>query len=192
MKNFIDLSKDESKINNVKDGIILDTNVWIFLQSASLATNNTGYQISHYMNSYKRLLESDTDIYTSEFIISEFINRSIRMSMQSYRNSIGKKNEPYNYKKDYCSTDDFENNYKSIIGIAYDEIWNTTKHLEISQDNLTRSLSNCSTNDFNDQIIINEAKDNNLPILTDDADYIKYAYYDDDLFIYSYNNLMNK
>lgn len=189
MENFVDLNKNSDDLGKIRNGIIFDTNIWVFLQSASLATNNGGYRIKQYMNAYSTLLKNNVNIYTTDFIISEFINTSIRLSMKQYKISIGKSNKAYSYKNDYCKTNDFEKNYDAIIGIARDEIWGTTKHIRVSKSNLERCLTQPS-NDFNDQIIINEATDNNLSVLTDDADYIKYTIFNTKLKVYSFNSLI--
>lgn len=175
MSIYVDLNQRENEILKCKKGILLDTNVWLFLQNISISSHRSGYNVESYSRIYKKILENDIPIYTSKTIISEYINSAIRIEKNNYYES--KDINPYekNYKKDFAKTNGFEDKYQTIIDSAKQDILDMSLLTEISENMLNESLKNCEIQDFNDQIIINTALENNLGILTDDKDYIKYC-----------------
>lgn len=175
MSAYIDLNKHANKILQCKNGILFDTNIWLFLQDMTVTHYGGGYNIESYSSLYKMLLENSIQIYTTKTIISEYINSAIRIDMINYYSEKNINSHTKNYKRDFAKTPGFEDKYQTIIESAKQDILEETKLVGISNTAFEKTLKTCSIQDFNDQVIINTALENNLPILTDDADYIKYA-----------------
>ncbi|WP_125763424.1 hypothetical protein [Companilactobacillus hulinensis] len=157
------------KNSKLKNGnYLLDTNIFLYLLDDIQQKNDPGYSDIIYESNNLEGVNFFVDIY----IISEFINRNLRNSGYAYakKNNISK----YNYKRDYRSTVDFEETYEYSLDLVKNDILtlcNMSKSLD--RDYLMGAIDNPQAKDFNDQLIINDAVQNDLNIITHDRDYFK-------------------
>ncbi len=85
---------------------ILDTNIWLFLYCS--IGNYKRSTIKKYSSFYNKLLKADSTLYTTSLILSEFINRYLRIDCRFNNVHIKK------YKSDYRPSQAFSETFKII------------------------------------------------------------------------------
>ncbi|KEK15984.1 hypothetical protein HQ33_07415 [Limosilactobacillus reuteri] len=147
------------------DNILIDTNFWLLTYNIFASRND---------RHYSGLLDyiSSSNIYITDLIISEFIHTSLKIAFKNYKKS---NNLPdIAYKEDYQSTDDFKQQYQIAVETMHNEILGLPKInlIETKKEYLYKAFEFPNKMlDFNDRVIVQTALDNQLSILTDDADY---------------------
>ncbi|MFC6176329.1 DUF5615 family PIN-like protein [Companilactobacillus huachuanensis] len=155
-----------SKLNN--GNYLLDTNIFLYLLNDIQQKNDPGYSDIIYNSTNS----TDVNFFVDIYIISEFINRNLRNSGYAYarRNNVTN----YNYKRDYRSTMDFETTYKYSLDMVKNDILTLCGMSKVlNYDYLMNAIYNPQAKDFNDQLIINDAIQNDLIIITHDRDYLR-------------------
>lgn len=164
MKNRIYLTENNIPDNSIKNKLIFDTNVWLSIYG--ITANNTNQQTRIYSNFYKKALENKSKIYLLGTIASEYINRSIKMRYYA-DNTV---NESLKIHQQAM--------YPQWIETISDEVSYLVNDCERLDDGF--SLSNpeemCRSCigkeiDYNDLIISEVCKNNNISLVTDDKDF---------------------
>lgn len=175
MGKIVDLKKGYPE---TKKGILVDTNIWLYLFGPKNGDNDHGYgEFLQYS------LDHGINLYLTPFIISEFINRTVRLEFAEFLADSDTDSSDISYKRDFRPTDRYNEIYKKSLDVVKDEIL-TDSNLLIPTNSITvSSLDNPHMLDFNDETIIRTAIDNNLNIATHDRDY--YTFSNKDLTIYT-------
>lgn len=148
--------------------VLIDTNILLFV-FYPLNTNQN--KVSKYSVVLEKLRENSSQLFVSSLVISEFINRWLRMDFEKNFQDDERTKE---FKKDYRVSD----TYKKTINLILKTIKKIYKNYNIK--NIDDSYVNFNILDkykniyidFNDLILIHIAERNNLKILTDDKDLI--------------------
>lgn len=160
---------DVSEIYKIKstDKVFVDTNILIFLFSPSYVQSNHN-QIEKYSAIFTSLVKNKCTLYVNSHVVSEFINRCLRIDFDNNYNINGDKN----YKKDYRVSQE----YLKTIQIVLKELKKFLKLANhINDDFVSFDISTAYTttkeSDFNDLIIADTVRKNNLKLLSDDGDF---------------------
>jgi predicted nucleic acid-binding protein len=163
-------------VNNIQNlinkNIFLDTNIWIYLFCP--LGHSKEFIVRKYSRAFNRLIHSDNKLYIDVMILSEFINRYLRLAFHVYmeNNNI---ESGFDFKKDYKQTDDFKENIQLIVSTIKNKILPKVsvanfnygnKNIEELIDNLKDKMT-----DFNDLHFEKLCKTKGFILLTDDGDY---------------------
>lgn len=151
--------------------VFIDTNVLLKHQDIyRLYGDDTSYS-----DVVTKLIEEQR-LYLDIMVISEFINRMLRDCYANYltKNSMYAKN--FKYKEKYQQTSDFKQKYETIMNLVKNDILPSVNIISRNYDKpLINELVSCNKlNDFNDKHYYHLCIENDLYLLTDDADYKKY------------------
>lgn len=147
--------------------VFIDTNILIYLFSPDFVSSNTMY-IDQYSKILDILLQKNAQIFISSIVVSEFINRVLRIDYEKHK-------EIYpDFKKDYRNSQQ----YKDTLELILKEL---KKILKISQqiddnfsefDTFAWYKKDVSQDlDFNDLQIAFCIEKNNLKLLSNDHDF---------------------
>ncbi len=150
-----------------EDKVFIDTNILIFLFSPSFV-NSREYQVEKYSSIYNKLLANQSELYVNELVISEFINRCMRIDFERNFNISDKKD----YKKDYRPSEEYDTTLKIVLK----QVKKILKSVNQINDDFTnfdivKSVDTYLKSDFNDLIIAETVTKNNLKLLSDDGDF---------------------
>jgi len=161
-------TEDIKDLDNPK--IYFDANIWMF--NYCQLGNYSEQKQSLYSSAFSTVLNKQFSIYTTFTTISEFINRYLRLAGYEYKAAF--KIEPYDYKRDFRGTEEFNNalaDVKKFVKkiLKYSEVVNYPH----STDSLKLFLNDSNKDiDFNDQEIVALCKQEGLYLLTDDGDFV--------------------
>jgi predicted nucleic acid-binding protein len=108
MANFVNLND----IQNSK--IFFDTNILIYILCP--ISNSKKNYTEKFSNYFKKIIKSNNEIYIDILIISEFVNRCLKIEESKYREEMKIKN--FNFKKDFRNTE----KYKEVIKSIYENL----------------------------------------------------------------------
>ena len=161
---------DLSNIYKIKkeDKVFVDTNILIFLYSPSSIVKSYNHQVQKYSAVFTKLVENKCDLYVNSHVVSEFINRCLRGDFNSNFNI----NNDKDYKRDYRGSEEYHTTIKIILK-QLKKFMATSKHINDNFESfdLSKAYETTSEGDFNDLIIADTVKKNNLKLLTDDSDF---------------------
>ena len=147
---------------------ILDTNVLIKIFYPAMGLKN----VNPYIEMYKKISESNANIYISSIQISEFVNRCIRFQFKLYQNEHP---EIKDFKADYRETEDYKKSMNAILEIVSDmfEMFiRIDDHFD--ESNVENLLLQGFSYDFNDALIAELCRKYRAYLVTDDKDYINF------------------
>lgn len=152
-----------------EDKVFVDTNILIFLFSPSFV-NSHHYQVEKYSSLYGKLLNVGSELYVNELVISEFINRCMRIDFERNFNQNGNKD----YKTDYRISSE----YDKTLRIVLKQVKKILKNVKQIDNNfktfdIVGSVSSNLKTDFNDLIIADTVRKNSLKLLSNDRDFKK-------------------
>lgn len=149
--------------------IFLDANILIYL--FGFGTPTFANWESKYANLYTQLSKQNNIFVVDYIVVSEFVNRAIRIEYDNYliTNSLDKNNLSY---KDYRNSSDGKEALKDIYITLNDEILNEFEVIEksYSKDDL-KIMCTVNELDFSDKAIIKICEDNQFILLTNDTDF---------------------
>ena len=147
-----------------EDHLFLDANVWLYLYGPQQSPASS--YVRTYSDAYKRILSDKSKIYIDVLIISEFVNRYIRLKHELIQPTVSFK--------------DFRNGpfFKIHAQSTADEVRRILKHCSRIESgfeklNMEKLLNDfvAGGSDFNDQIISKLCKDKKLSLVTHDGDF---------------------
>ena len=146
---------------------LLDTNIWLFLY-CPIGDHRKGI-IKKYSSFYNKLLKAKSTIYITNLILSEFINRYLRIDCDL------KKIPRNKYKSDYRYSSGFFKTFNIIEKTLKEKILSRVNCLddEMSHMSFDQILSDSRKTDFNDAYISHLLRGKGINILTDDYDFSK-------------------
>jgi len=159
-------------INNLykidsRDKVFIDTNILIFLFSPSFV-NSHRYQVDKYSAVFSLLVENKCVLYINSHVISEFINRCLRIDFDNNFNSEKNKN----YKKDYRNSAEYLKTIQIVLK-QLKKFLKLAKHIndDFESFDITNAYNTTKESDFNDLIIADTVRSNNLKLFSDDRDF---------------------
>jgi predicted nucleic acid-binding protein len=152
---------------SAEDHVFVDTNILIFLFAPTFS-NSKKYQVDKYSTIFKKLVEKKSTLYINATVISEFINKCLRLDFAINYNKDGSKD----YKQDYRPSPE----YKATLKIVLKELKKVLRFTKAVNDDfesfdLINQLTSNIESDFNDLIIADTVQKKNLKLLSDDGDF---------------------
>lgn len=162
---MIDLSK-VYKIEST-DKVFIDTNILIFLFSPSYVKSTTD-QVDKYSAIFAKLIENKCNLYINSHVVSEFINRCLRIDFENNFNINGDKK----YKTDYRGSEEYLKTIKIVLK-QLKKLLKSVSHIndDFESFDISSAYEATKENDFNDLIIADTVLKNDLKLLTDDKDF---------------------
>jgi len=153
---------------NKEDRVFVDTNILIFLFSPSSIIKSQNYQIEKYSAVFTKLIEKKCILYVNSHVVSEFINRCLRDDFNNNFNI----NKDKDYKRDYRGSSEYEKTIKIVLK-QLRKFLTKSKHINDNFESfdISKAYEATKESDFNDLIIADTVKKNNLKLLTDDNDF---------------------
>lgn len=151
------------------DKVLIDANILIFIFCPLSTYSN---KIDNYSDILEALRDSNSKLFLCSTVVSEFINRWLRMDFDK---NIQDNKKTKNFKRDYRGT----SRYKTVLNQILKQIEKLYKNYNITQinDNFENfDIQNSyleKENDFNDLLICHISNKYDLQILTDDKDFEK-------------------
>ncbi len=149
------------------DHVFIDTNILIFLFSPSFVNSNK-FQVKKYSTIFQTMVEKKCTLYLNEVVISEFINRCMRLDFAHNFNTDGSKD----YKRDYRSSSEYQVTLKIVLK-ELKKILRFTNAIndEFESFDLINQLTSNIESDFNDLIIADTVQKKGFKLLSDDGDF---------------------
>jgi predicted nucleic acid-binding protein len=152
------------------DRLFFDTNIWLEINNPF--GNETGEKVRVYSNAYREIITQGIKIFIDVVVLSEFINRTTRLSFAQWVDEDPDRKE-IQFKK-YRTTSEFTSTKKAIES-AVQTILMDCKPIEtgFSSFDLSALISNFGLGqfDFNDLVIVETCKAYHLVLVTDDGDF---------------------
>jgi len=149
-----------------QDRLFFDANIWIDLYGPSEPGNR---RVAIYSHAFDRILQAQCAVYLDVLVLSEFINRVARIHFELVKDSRNFKNF-----KEFRGDSLFQETAKEISGSVrtflkgcerIDSLFPTVDMERIVTDYET------ATSDFNDLMIAEICRANQLTLITHDADF---------------------
>ncbi len=168
------MSIDFSDIYSIKsdDKVFIDTNILIFLFSPDFVSSKE-YQVDKYSKIYELLLHNNCKLYINSHVISEFINKCLRIDFDRH---IQDEHKTKTFKDDYRGTQRYKDTLKTLLKELKKFLALNVTQLDdkFSDFDILEEYKKNSTSDFNDLIIAKNVIDNDLHLLSDDGDFSNY------------------
>lgn len=160
------------KINS-SDNVFLDTNILIFLFSPDFVSSKE-YQVDRYSKIFEKLIENNSSIYINSLVVSEFLNRCLRID---FNKNFQDNSNTKDYKNDYRGSVEYKKTLATLLK-ELNKMFNVFKIKQLedgfSNFNTIAEFKNSTELDFNDLIIARNVIDNSLKLLSDDGDFDNY------------------
>lgn len=166
MSKILDIKTYQLKAD---EKFLLDANIWLYLYCPLGNYRQTAIQ--GYDGFLKKAIGVKATILVSSLVLSEVINRWLRLDFGIYRKLHKKKN--MDFKTDYRPTANCKGLSQNIAGIIEKKMFQIAGRIDDNFSGIDSSdiLNNLADNDFNDLYYSKLAGINNLTIVTDDADF---------------------
>jgi predicted nucleic acid-binding protein len=160
-------SSNIQSITNKK--IFLDANILIYLFGFGIPTSANWE--NQYATLYSKLNKQNNIFVVDYIVISEFVNRAIRIEYDNYLISNNLNRSTFKYK-DYRNSLDGQEALNDIYITLNDEILGAFEVIEksYSKDDL-KVMCKVDELDFSDKAIIKICEDNQFILLTNDTDF---------------------
>ena len=147
--------------------VFIDTNILIYLFSPDFVSSST-HQVEQYSKILEILLEKKAEIYISSVVVSEFINRVLRIDYAKNKDTYP------DFKNDYRPSDEYKNTLRLILN-QLKKILKISHKINDDFDNFDvlawYAKDRNNDLDFNDLHIAYIVDKNNLKLLTNDSDF---------------------
>jgi predicted nucleic acid-binding protein len=152
-----------------EDKILIDTNVLLYVY-CPLTSQRYDRYIAHYTDTIQNIVDAKSTVYVNSLIISEFVNRWLRIDFQKSGFS--------NFKQDYRSSERCKNVLKTILR-ELKKFYQQCNVKSISDKfnliDFQSEYMKYPESDFNDLIIAQNAIQYDCKILTQDNDFSQYS-----------------
>ena len=164
MNNVVDV---ETYVPQDGDKYFFDANIWLYFYCP--IGNYNKYTICKYDSFLKKSINSKTTIYISSLVISEVVNRWLRLDFERVKR---KDVSMRNFKQDYRCSAHYDSTVKDIKAV-FNQLLKISTPLDdrATEISLPDVLSGLDKTDFNDSYYHHLAKLDNLLIVTNDADF---------------------
>ncbi|MPM59410.1 hypothetical protein SDC9_106252 [bioreactor metagenome] len=174
MNNIFDLN--EYKFSK-EENYLFDANVWLNVFAPFTFETKKVHDI--YSKMFRDILESNCNIYTTNIIVSEVVNRISQNQYKLCRNKYFEKGDPTlgNFDhKTFRETDFYKDEIAYDISNQIQNIASYSKLCDVSTGNndflydVAEIFEKC-TLDFNDIIYLKTCEENSLALITHDRDF---------------------
>ena len=149
------------------DKILIDANILLFVFCPLSTSDN---KVDTYTDILEAMKVSNSKLYICSTVVSEFINRWLRMDFDK---NLQDEQKSKNFKKDYRGS----SRYKTVLNQILKQIKKLFESYNVEQ--IDDAFSNFDIqasyidkeNDFNDLIVAHISKKYDLQILSDDKDF---------------------
>lgn len=145
-----------------------DANIWLYLFAPIHS-----YELPK-QEEYARLLSNiksrNATIFLSSLVVSEFINRRLRMGFDQWKDSVG--DSSLQFKRDYRNTTDYKETLEEAQQSVLEILKVATKRSDEYADSNFQSIKTWMGKgcDFNDAYYIMYCRKNSFKFVTDDHD----------------------
>ena len=150
--------------------ILFDANIWIYIFCE--IGESSKFYVHTYSKAFFILLKSKNTIYTDLTVLSEFINRYLRIAFANYKEREGL--QYFDYKKKYRKTADYKEAWTAVCDIVSNKILSKSQIInsEYNHTSIKKLLRDdqCET-DFNDNHIVNLCEIEKMYLMTNDSDF---------------------
>lgn len=153
---------------------LVDSNIWIALLSPKSEKKVDKKEIDA-IDFFNKITTSSSNIVVTSSILSEVINRMIRINFKKWKIKHKKNMANHDIKKTYQRHPE----YNDDLTILHDDILSFQSNLNFVSDSFEeidpiQMLKKCNDKmEFNDYLYIQIAKKNNYTILTIDGDFLE-------------------
>lgn len=153
-----------------EDKFFLDTNIWMYLYCS--IGNYRANIIDSYNSFYEKILEADSEIFTTSLQVSEFFNSYCRLEFNIAKQEDERIKE---FKRDFRNSKLFQDTLEEINLILSRRILKTSKKLDddFSKTNIDELIKQNDEFDFNDEYFLNLCEKNNIIVVSNDRDILK-------------------
>lgn len=148
---------------------MFDTNVWLYIYGPMAdAEQNKQRQ---YTQLLREIADNKAGLFITSMVLSEYINRVLRMNFGQWKRSIG--NEKADYKKDYRNTEDYKDTLADVKAQVRDIMSNCTERMpdNFNYLNVVAIVESMGTTaDFNDIYLVRRCEASNICFVSDDKD----------------------
>ena len=164
MNNVIDV---ETYVPQNGDKYFFDANIWLYFYCP--IGNYNKNTICKYDSFLKKSINSKTTIYISSLVISEIVNRWLRLDFERVKRKDARMR---NFKQDYRGSAYYNSTVKDVK-LVFNQLLKISTPLDdrATEISLPDVLSGLDRADFNDCYYHHLAKLDNLLIVTNDADF---------------------
>ncbi len=158
---------------NKNDNVFLDTNILIFLFSPDFVSSNE-YQVDTYSKIFEMLVEKQNNMYINSLVVSEFLNRCLRIDFDK---NFQDDNKSKHYKNDYRGSSEYKQTLNILLKLLH-KMLNVFKIQQLDDDfskfETISEFEKSDELDFNDLVISRTVLNQNLKLLSDDKDFDNY------------------
>jgi len=162
--------------------IFFDANIWIYIYGPMAKSRQLA--VEKYSKAFSDIVRNRKTICTDTMIMSEFINRYLRICYSNYKTLMDKPS--LDFKKGYRITEDYKQAMKTVYATVKNKIIpivNITNN-SFTNDSFKELLDESNFNlDFNDSHICSTCNEHNMYLLTHDGDFVN-----EDIDVISFNN----
>lgn len=151
---------------NKDERLFFDTNIWIYIYGPLVNSPDT--KSVTYANALKQIRRQGSHLFIDASVLSEFINAYARLEYKQRFANTYKTFKQFRQSPNFISiAEDIVNNTKRIVKLCQ------PCDLQFSRLNLTSILDEYAQGkaDYNDQLLIEICVENNLTLVTHDADF---------------------
>ena len=148
----------------VEDRLFLDTNVWLYLYAPQ---ETQRHWVNIYSEAFDRILKARSQIYTDVLVLSEFINVYARQEWKLKAAPIRDFKKFRNSRRFKPIARDITADVKRVLGHC-SRIKSGSSTLKM--DGLLNGYA-AGNSDFNDHVITELCKSNELTLITNDSDF---------------------
>lgn len=152
-----------------RDDIFIDTNVWLYIFYPG-ADGDHGYN-----DIFQKIIDSGANLYITEQVLSEYVNRVVRGEFQRYleeQRAQGRCGR-IDYKRNFRPTSEYLNAYQLALDSVSEDILSIAKLVSISHEDVSKWCTGYEMLDFNDNVYFHLSLENNFFILTHDKDFLE-------------------
>jgi len=158
---------------NKNDNVFLDTNILIFLFSPDFVSSND-YQVDTYSKIFEILVEKQNNMYINSLVVSEFLNRCLRIDFDK---NFQDDDKSKHYKNDYRRSNEYKQTLNILLKLLH-KMLNVFKIKQLDDDfskfETISEFEKSDELDFNDLVISRTVLTQNLKLLSDDRDFDNY------------------
>lgn len=153
------------------DVFFFDNNIWMYL-FCPLGDYNKQRQ-KQYSELLKSIKTANSTIFTSSLIMSEFVNRYLRLDFARWRKEYGIIDAKF--KEHYVGTPRYKSTVLEVSDLLIKIIELCEKHPDnFNSIEIDKILTHFGEIDFNDSYYIELASINRWKVVTDDQDFVLY------------------
>lgn len=152
-----------------KDEIFIDTNVWLYIFYPG-AEGDHGYN-----DIFQKIIDSGANLYITEQVLSEYVNRVVRGEYHRYIESQKEQGNRgfIDYKRSFRPTAEYSTAYNLALDSVNEDILSIAKLVSISHEDVCNWCTEYEMLDFNDNVYFHLSLKNNFFILTHDKDFLE-------------------